>query len=458
MRTLMGIETEYAVMAHGQPSQEISRHQFVDWLFTSAMRDLCSLPDLSAPGVYLENGSRLYLDTGSHPEFSTPECLTPRDAVRYALAGDRIMSSLLNSAARGRKSPEMAIYRSNVDYSGSKSTWGCHESYLHRSDPESLPAHVIPHLVSRIIYTGAGGFSNVSKGVDFTLSPRVPHLVRISSSESTAARGIFHTKNETLSGGRFNRMHVLCGESLCSHLGNLLKMGTTALVVLLVDAGRSPAPRVRFRNPVKAMRCFAADPSCTSAAELTSGKQVTAIEVQRVFLKAAEELVASGQAPGWSQEVCHEWRRVLEQLEQAPASIRTSLDWGIKLAIYRDRVERAGLRWGSRAMLRLRDQLLELDTRFADISPKGIFNMLDGAGVLSHQRLAPSEIQDAVYNPPQSGRARKRGGYIRQMSNERLRYRCAWQRIYDRGQKRTLNLADPFGEIAEFWEPGTGSV
>jgi proteasome accessory factor A len=452
MRSLMGLETEYAVMTPGQGTGEGARGRVVGWLLSTARRELCCLPDAFLPGLYLENGARLYLDTGNHPEFSTPECPSPRDAVRYALAGDRIIASLLPGAAPGRRGIDMTVYRSNVDHSGTGTTWGCHESYLYQSDPRGLARQVIPHLVSRIVYTGAGGFNNRTRGVEFTISPRVPHLVRALSPHSTTRRGIFHTKNESLCGEDFNRLHVLSGESLCSQLGNLLKMGTTALVVLLADAGRSPAPKVQFADPLEAMRSYAADPSCTSTARLETGEQVTAIEVQRTFLEAAEQLVASGSAPEWAEEICHEWRTILAQLEGAPESICTTLDWGIKLAIYQDRARRAGIPWVSRPPLRLRNHLLELDTRFADITPMGIFNMLDAAGVLSHQRLESCQIEDAIHNPPQSGRARKRGGYIRQLRDGSGRYGCDWEGIYDRETGQRLPLNDPFGEGVERWE------
>jgi proteasome accessory factor A len=447
------METEYAVMARGPGFGEDDRALTASWLLSAARRELRALPDEVLSGLYLENGSRLYIDSGNHPELSTPECASPRDAVRYALAGDRIVASLQTAVTRARRGVEMTITRSNVDHSGAMTTWGCHESYLCRTRPARLPRWIIPHLVSRIIYTGAGGFNNLAREAEFVLSPRVPHLERVVSEESTEARGIFHTKNQPLCDGGFHRLHVLSGESLCSELGNLLKLGTTALVVLLADAGCSPAAELQFVDPLEAIHTYSIDPSCTWTAELETGEQVTAIEVQRRFLEAAELLVVSGHAPAWAHEICREWRAILVRLEDAPESIRTSLDWGIKLAIYRDRARRAELPWVPRGLRSIRDHLLELDTRFADIGPQGIFNMLDASGVLSHRRLEPCQIDDAVRNPPRSGRARKRGRYIRQLSGDNERYACNWGGIYDCLEERALRLGDPFGERAEHWQP-----
>src|SRR5437762_13076927 len=120
----------------------------------------------------------------------------------------------------------------------------------------------MPHLVSRVVYTGAGGFNNLSKGIEFTLSPRVAHLNRGVSGESTHHRGIFHTKGETLAGHDYQRLHLLCGESVCSETAAWLKLGTTALIVAMVDAGLSPGDAVQPRSPLDAIRTFARDPTC----------------------------------------------------------------------------------------------------------------------------------------------------------------------------------------------------
>src|SRR5207249_4593714 len=125
-----------------------------------------------------------------------------------------------------------------------------HESYLHRGDPCVCPKQIVPHLASRLIYSGAGGFDPRSLGLDFSLSPRVSHLFNVKSSESTKDRGIFHTKDEPLSEKGFHRLHVICGESLSSRLASFLKVGTTALVVAMIEAGLQPGDDVELRSPI----------------------------------------------------------------------------------------------------------------------------------------------------------------------------------------------------------------
>src|SRR5688572_15924043 len=246
---LMGVETEYAVTGFhvdgAAPAETL-----LDYFLQTARRRLPHVPEeRSSIGVFLGNGGRFYIDAGSHPEFATPECTEPRELLTYVRAGERILLELAREVARNISYiDEIGVFRCNVDYSA-KTTWGCHESYLHRTDPQVLPKLLIPHLVSRVIYSGAGGFNVRSAGVEFTLSPRVSMLEHTISETSTAARGIFHTKDETLGTAGQHRLHVLCGESLCSDLGVLLKIGTTALIVAAIDEGMFTAEGLELQAP-----------------------------------------------------------------------------------------------------------------------------------------------------------------------------------------------------------------
>lgn len=241
---LFGVETEYAItgLAGGVG---IDRQRLVCRLLEAAGKELVHLPDLHGNGLYLQNGARFYVDCGLHPEFSTPECANPWDAVRYIRAGEEILARLASRAESAEgQGAEVLCFLCNVDYGGGQATWGCHESYLHRGDPAVFPKQIIPHLVSRIIYTGAGGFNPLAAGLEFTLSPRAAHLTNAVSSDSTGNRGIFHTKDESLCGPGYHRLHLLCGESLCSETASWLKLGATALVVAMIEAGVNPGGAV----------------------------------------------------------------------------------------------------------------------------------------------------------------------------------------------------------------------
>ncbi len=499
--SLFGIETEYAFTHFAPNGEALDRGAGLTRLLHFANKRLKCLRDSGAAGVYLSNGSRLYVDVGHHPELSTPECSDPWQTVLYILAGERILTNLATDVEKEFPNSKVSIFRCNVDYF-SKQTWGCHESYLHRSLPAALAEEIIPHLVSRLIYTGAGGFDNCSPGLEFTLSPRVPHLVRKISGDSTGGRGIFHTKDEPLCAKGYHRLHILCGESQCSQLGNLLKIGATDLVVRLIDAGVCRGHVVALKSPLAAMRRFSTDPSCTRREALANGEKRSAIEIQRHYLAAAEAHLSYSFMPSWAGALCAEWRRMLDRLEDGVDGVSTVLDWGIKLSLYREHARKRGFQWdelpdwspliasiaaalgcpdpgsvalhpellpgrGSsteaplrlaplleshkagwvefRSFLALRAELFEIDTRFGEVGPSGIFTALDAAGVLDHGLSKIQDVERAVNQPPAGGRAHERGRAILRYCQESDRYSVGWQHIVDHRLNRVLDLSDPFG-------------
>ena len=475
-------------------------------------RELIHLRDFRGNGVFLENGSRLYIDCGEHPELATPECTNPREVVSYILAGEHILEGLARGVV-SRYDPlsRVMIFKNNVDYSGSESTWGCHESYLYRCDPCLLPEQIIPHLVSRVVLSGAGGFNPLALGLEFSLSPRVYHLRHTVSGGSTWSRGIFHTKDESLSEAGYHRLHILCGESLCSERAMWLKLGTTAIVVAMIEAGLQPAEDIKLQSPLRGIRAFASDPLCRKRVGLRSGRKVTALDLQFHYLELAEVHIDDLFMPLWAAEVCHYWRGTLESLSQDPRGLEREIDWGIKRALYGAWMGKKGFTWESlknwnhvtkvlkkafiaagvkswprnrvtmfsaanpihpdvvklTPFLRerqmhwdeldkffdLREEMFELDTRFAQIGSEGIFSMLDRAGELDHNLPALLPVQEAVTQPPSAGRARLRGQLVRRLAGETSRYRCDWNRVWDAKENLIAELSDPFEE-EERWREG----
>jgi len=399
-------------------------------------------------------------------------------------------------------------FRCNVDYGGSESTWGCHESYLHRIPQDGLQPQIIPHLVSRLIYTGAGGFNPLSRGLEFTLSPRMAHFRQVMTENSTSERGIWHEKLEPLSSD-YNRLHVLCGESLCSETSTYLKLGTTALIVAMADAGLTPGEAVQLADPVSALHTVAADVSCKKTLEMAQVSRLTAIDIQRHYLKMAEAHLGEGFMPEWAPEVCQRWRAILDDLESDPNSVKQTLDWGIKLALYENHARAMGIPWDelpslnpvidemvsvleanmeadstlaleraiapgqpvpveiagleaplqSRglhwedlwAMLSGREKLFEIDTRFGQLGPNGIFHMLDEAGVLNHRVLGVGKIEQAMTEPPAGSRAQVRGQVIQRLASAE-NVQCDWQSIVNFNERQVLDLSDPFVQ-EEVWSP-----
>ena len=300
-------------------------------------------------------------------------------------------------------------------------------------------------------------------------------------------------------------MHILCGESLGSELAAWLKVGTTALVVAMFDAGLRPGDSVGLVRPLEAMRRFAMDTEGKVKVKGKSGQPLTAIGIQYRYLTQAEAHVHDAFMPPWAEEVCREWRKVLDRLESGPMPSGTMLDWQIKLAIFRDRVRRRGMTWDSLShctemlltlqkslrqtvhsrkslttefifgkenpvatevkqllktnglmkddldrFLDLRQELFEIDTRFGQLGGNGIFSALDRAGLLTHHVAGVENIEVAVVRPPVNGRARLRGECIRRLAGTNDDLVCDWDGIWDEQQERALDLRDPF-ETREQW-------
>ena len=507
---MFGVETEYALAAVTPEGKGGDRGRVLGELMRLAGAQIPSLTGFRDGDLYLQNGSRFYVDCGAHPELSTPECTNPWDILRYIQAGERLLAGLccqIESAGPGHGHREVALLKCNVDYSGAKSTWGSHESYLHVADPAGLPKQLIPHLVSRIIYAGAGGFNSLSPGLEFVISPRAPHLVAPVSDSSTSNRGIFHTKDESLSRGGYHRLHLLCGESLCSETAAWLRIGTTALVVAMIEAGLRPGDGVDLPAPLEALRRFAADPDLQAEVRCADARCLTAAAIQRHYLELAEAHLARSFMPPWAPAVCQAWRALLERIETDPRSLSRTLDWAIKLELYRERSRRRGiepgawpvwteivaalvqalgetefsgkpvrvefvlgpespispaveritpilemnsLRWDAlRPFMDLRQELFEIDLRFGQIGERGIFAGLDRAGLLAHRVAGVDNIEHAMTEPPAEGRARLRGEAVRRFAG-RSDFRCSWQKVWDNAEGKALDLNDPF-ERVEKW-------
>lgn len=504
---LFGMECEYAIAGMNSKGP-MSRDHLANQIIRVARRRLPHLPDTCSPsGMFLQNGARLYVDCGSHPEMASPECTTPAGLVQYVKAGDRLMEGLVQEVqAHAGPGTEVICSRCNVDYK-SGTTWGCHESYRHHADPAILPDQLMSHLVTRILYSGAGGFNPLTGGLEFCLAPRLMYIQQAISGESTGNRGIFHTKNETLACEGNNRLHVLCGETLCSETAILLKVGTTALLVALVEKGIRPGDGLQLASPIEALRIVALDKGCTQELRLSAGGAASALEIQRRLLRLVEHNLKV--LPIWAGEICGLWGSVLDRLGGAPESVSTLLDWAIKLRLVRDRAERSAVNWERsiflnslvvrldaalanagvhgadvplsvllgpqnpipkemaqlageltaegltwddfERFLKLRDEFYQIDARFGQLGPRGIFGELDRGGVLDHRVESVGDVVAAMSQPPEAGRAKLRGEAVRRLYKQ-SQARCSWTAVFS-PDGRTLDLRDPFASEEVWREP-----
>jgi proteasome accessory factor A len=190
-KRIYGLENEYGVTCTLRGQRRLSPDEVARYLF----RRVVSWGRSS--NVFLENGARLYLDVGSHPEYATPECDDVAELVAHDKAGEWILSSLVEGAeARLREEGirgDIYLFKNNTDSAGN--SYGCHENYLtsRRDDFAHYTEVLIPFLVSRQVYAGAGKVLQTARGAVFCLSQRAEHIWEGVSSATTRSRPIINT-------------------------------------------------------------------------------------------------------------------------------------------------------------------------------------------------------------------------------------------------------------------------
>jgi hypothetical protein len=474
-----------------------------------ASERLVCVPGLHPHDLYLANGARFYVDAGDHPEMCTPECSDPKQLVGYLRAGERIVAELLDELCSRRGRGTLQLYRCNVDYAGSRSTWGSHESYRFVSNPREMFPRLVSHLVSRVVYTGAGGFDPHSAGLSFTLSPRAWHLAGPVVPGITHVRGLIHARDECLGPPDTHRLHVTCGENLCSDVATYLRIGATALMITVLDMRPDLVPDLDLADPMGALHRVASDPDWRRPLELRDGSALTAVEIQKTYCAAIREARTRIELPPWTDELCDTWWGVLDWLDHDPAGLAGTLDWIMKRTLFTarmrerdcdrvrmetwtsivdqlasalfeigwrepvsvgevrdrrrkdprlasvlrpsdERIAECGLTWDEMSsFLELRDELMELDLRFGQLGASGLCERLERSGCLAHRMVSADEVTRAMREPPTEGRARRRGRGIAEV-RDRQNASAGWNFVRDPRHRRILELEDPLQSDAEW--------
>jgi len=226
-RRIFGIETEYGVTFAFRGQRRLSPDEVSRFLFRKVVAWGRS------SNVFLENGSRLYLDVGSHPEYATAECDNLYDLVAQDKAGEAILQGLVQHAqaqleAEGVKG-EIYLFKNNSDSAGN--SYGCHENYCTERD-EDLSRHeqlTIPFLITRQIFAGAGRVVTTNRGTHYALSQRAEVIWETISSATTRSRPVINTRDEPHADPeKYRRLHVIIGDSNMSEYATFLKTGTMA--------------------------------------------------------------------------------------------------------------------------------------------------------------------------------------------------------------------------------------
>jgi proteasome accessory factor A len=382
----------------------------------------------------LTNGARLYNDHG-HPEYSTPECRTLRDLVAHDRAGAEILLACAHRRA-AEIERDVSLFKNNTDFHGA--SYGTHEGYLAaRSVPfETLLQGMLPFLVTRPLFAGAGKTGVETGGpfekeCQFQLSQRADFFTEIASVDTLARRPIFNTRDEAHADPRAHRrVHVISGDANMSEWATAMKVGTTCVVLELIESGWEPL--FRLRDPVGAIKKVSRDPSLRWVLELEDGRTMRATDLQRIYLRDAQRLLAgSGPDIAWT---LREWERVLNDLDADWRTTADRVDWAAKRSLLESFIEAEGV-WWEDPMLR------SLDLEYHHLDPeRGLFLALEEAGEVV--RLSdPEFVSCATVRPPADTRAALRGALVERFSAEIDR--LSWGRVGLRAGSETRWVSLP---------------
>jgi proteasome accessory factor A len=437
-RRILGLETEFGITCtfHGQrrlSPDEVARYLFrrvVSWGRSS--------------NVFLRNGSRLYLDVGSHPEYATAECDDLPTLIAHDKAGERILQDLV-ADAESRLADEgiggdIYLFKNNTDSAGN--SYGCHENFLitRAGEFSKIADGLIPFLVTRQLIAGAGKVVQSGRGsAAYSLSQRADHIWEGVSSATTRSRPIINTRDEPHADAeKFRRLHVIVGDSNMSETTTMLKVGSAALVLEMIEAG-VPLRDFSFENPIRAIREVSHDLTGRKAVRLAGGGEISALDAQTDYYLRAKAFVEKRGSDESTDRVLDLWGRVLAGVEAEDMSgVDTEVDWVIKKKLIDSYAERNGLSLDH-------PRIAQLDLTYHDVRPgRGLYSLLAARGLVA--RVVTDEaIERATVDPPETTRARLRGRFVAAAQDSGRDYTVDWVhlKLNDQAQ-RTVLLKDPF--------------
>jgi len=392
--------------------------------------------------VFLENGARLYLDVGSHPEFATPECDTIEDVVAHDKAGERILEGLVRGAEERLEEEgirgQIFVFKNNTDSAGN--SYGCHENYLvsrHKDFHRTVDV-LIPFLVTRQIFLGAGKLTQTPRGTSFSIAQRSDHIWEGVSSATTRSRPIINTRDEPHADAeRYRRLHVIAGDSNMSEYATYVKVGT--MVALLQMIERDVVFRdLTLENPIRAIREVAHDATCRRKIRLANGRELSALDIQWEYLDRAMRFARSPGFPPQVQTAIDRWEHLLTGLEKDPMTLDREVDWVIKNRMLERYADRRGLTMSD-------PRMSMMDLSYHDVDrARGLYYLLESKGMVDRV-VTDEQVATAVRQPPQTTRARLRGAFIKAAKAQKRDFTVDWVhlKLNDQAQ-RTVMCKDPF--------------
>ena len=441
-RRIYGIETEFGVTCTFEGTRRLTPDEVARYLFKRVVAWGRS------SNVFLTNGSRLYLDVGSHPEYATAECDDLTQLVIHDRAGERIVEDLIGDAqsrlAEEGITGEIYLFKNNTDSSGN--SYGCHENYLikRRADYLTQIEALLPFLISRQLISGAGKVLETPRGTIYSLSQRADHMWEGVSSATTRSRPIINTRDEPHADSEsYRRLHVIVGDSNMSEMTTMLKVASMEFVLRMLESGFLKRD-FTLDNPIRAIRDVSHDISGRGVITLSSGQTLTALELQSEYLRLAKEFSNDHDLSAIEKQALELWERVLIAIETENYSlINKDIDWAIKKNLLENYMEKHGLDLTS-------PRIAQLDLMYHDITQsRGLFYLLERKG-MANRISTDDQVLDAKTIPPQTTRAKLRGDFIlaAQAKNKDISVDWVHLKMNDQTQ-RTVLCKDPFLNVDE---------
>ena len=442
-RRIFGLETEYGVTCATTDGRALGADEVARYLFRKVVAWGRS------SNVFLRNGSRLYLDVGSHPEYATAECDDWHQLVVHDRAGERILEGLVADGQQRLETEGLPgtihLFKNNTDSAGN--SYGCHENYLIRrtGDFGRVADVLVPFLITRQLIAGAGKVNATPHGASFALSQRAEHIWEAVSSATTRSRPIINTRDEPHADPeQFRRLHVIVGDSSMAEPTTMLKVGATDLVLRVVEAGLG-TPDMALENPIRAIREISHDLTGRHPVNLANGTTATALEIQEEYLARAQDFAERETDVGPQAEaVLDLWSRTLRAVRTGDLSlVDREVDWVIKHRLVERYRDRHDLDMGDPRVLRL-------DLAYHDVSrTEGLANLMADRGLVDRV-TTDLEVFEATVTPPQTTRAKLRGDFVRAAQEARRDYTVDWVhlKLNDQAQ-RTVLCKDPFRSVDE---------
>lgn len=399
--------------------------------------------EVGAANMILTNGARLYVDH-AHPEYSAPEVTDPLDAVIWDKAGERVMEAAARYVASVPGATPLQLYKNNID--GKGASYGSHENYLMSRDTpfSAVVTGLMPFLVSRQVVTGSGrvGMGPAGDQPGFQLSQRADYIEVEVGLETTLKRGIINTRDEPhADADKYRRLHVIIGDANLSETSTYLKLGTTALVLDVIEQGAQYGldfDDLALARPVHAVHVLSRDPSLRATVALADGREFTGLALQRIYLDRVAKLVDIGTSDPRAVHILETWATILDLLEHDPGECAELLDWPAKLRILEAYRDRENLSWSA-------PRLHLIDLQYSDVRlDKGLYNRLVARGSMK-RLITEQQVLDAVENPPSDTRAYFRGECLRRFGADIAA--ASWDSvIFDLGGETLIRIPtlEPF--------------